>query len=520
MKTRGSSLVKDLGHLINNPIYSDLRILSEDKVILYGCRSILAARSVVLDRLLFNGMKETKQNEIKFPEIKADAIKIILEFLYTGEINELDLTPENVIDAFHAADYFQLIDLQDYIVEFIKKALPNSKNYNNNNNIYIYNYNYNNNDDDGNDDRPKFSAPILLSKAVKKMSASAENNLIKLLTKHVALIPLDIIKSDKLSFQALQCLLYKTLDTDEPFATPEYMVFRHAVIKAAKCVSGDAVSLFEKRLPIKKKFNENNDENNDEINYENNKNHEKNDDGGDEYDDYDENDQLKYEEIKSTVMELFSSVLPYIDLNRIDTDTLINIIEPLEIIPINILLGAYRFKAQNKTALSPLRGIPLYKWDLYWDPRVRGLNLILHDNNQIVESSNIGQNVHHSVRANKIICEEGIYEWDVILEENCTYAWIGVCAERGLDYSSFAGQQSCAWVLGSSGKCYHNSIGFEYTKEFGSGTRITVHLNMTRKTIAFSINGVRHPEITAWLNLPSRLYPVVSLRPPGRIRFI
>ncbi|RHZ44573.1 hypothetical protein Glove_718g29 [Diversispora epigaea] len=63
-------------------------------------------------------------------------------------------------------------------------------------------------------------------------------------------------------------------------------------------------------------------------------------------------------------------------------------------------------------------------------------------------------------------------------------------------------------------------IGFEYTKEFGSGTRITVHLNMTRKTIAFSINGVRHPEITAWLNLPSRLYPVVSLRPPGRIRFI
>ncbi|CAG8521033.1 4418_t:CDS:2 [Diversispora eburnea] len=45
MKMRGSSLVKDLEQLINNPIYSDLRIISEDNVILYGCRSILAARS-------------------------------------------------------------------------------------------------------------------------------------------------------------------------------------------------------------------------------------------------------------------------------------------------------------------------------------------------------------------------------------------------------------------------------------------------------------------------------------------
>ena len=34
----------------------------------------------------------------------------------------------------------------------------------------------------------------------------------------------------------------------------------------------------------------------------------------------------------------------------------------------------------------------------------------------------------------------------------------------------------------------------------------------------FTINGKKYPEISAWDNLPSKLYPVVSLRHPGRSR--
>ncbi|CAG8441102.1 6310_t:CDS:1 [Acaulospora colombiana] len=466
MKSHGSSLAKDLKLLINNSVYSDLKIVCEDNETLYGCRAILAARSEVLDKLLFNGMKESKQNEIKFPEIKSCAMKIILEFLYTDEVNYTAFTPNNIIDTFHAADYFQLPDLQDQLVEYVKKEL----NGGNNNQVL---------------------APELLSNAVRKMSASAENDLIKLLTEHVALISLDTVKYGELSFQGLQCLLSQTFTTKEPFATPEYTVFRYTVIQAAKHVSDEASYLFEKRLPALSKIDE-----------------------AHRFDD----DQSKYEEIRETITEILSSILPYIDLRRIDVNVLADIIEPLGIIPVNVLLDTYRFQAKEKRSLAPIRGTPLYKWDLQWDIRARGINLVLRDENHIVESPKSGQSGHHNIRANKMISGEGIYEWDVTIEETCTYAWVGVCTERGLDYSLFAGQQSCAWVLGSSGKCYHNNIGTNYVAEFGNGTNITVHLNMTDKTIAFSINGIRYPNVSAWKNLPSKLYPVASLNPPGRIR--
>src|SRR6266542_4568415 len=80
---RGYSLTNDLKFLINNKNYSDIKIICQDELIIYGNRAILAARSNVLDRLLFNGMKESTINEIKFPEIKFNAMEIILEYLYT-----------------------------------------------------------------------------------------------------------------------------------------------------------------------------------------------------------------------------------------------------------------------------------------------------------------------------------------------------------------------------------------------------------------------------------------------------
>ena len=60
--TRGYSLGQDLRLLVNNPKYSDIEILCEDEKKLHACRAILAARSEVFDRLLYNGMMK-----IKFP---------------------------------------------------------------------------------------------------------------------------------------------------------------------------------------------------------------------------------------------------------------------------------------------------------------------------------------------------------------------------------------------------------------------------------------------------------------------
>src|SRR5579871_6999719 len=114
--TRGRLLENDLRLLINNPKYSDISILCEDEKKLHGCRAILAARSEVFDRLLYNGMKESYENQISFPKINSSAMKIILEYTYTGSVKEESLNKDNIVEAFRVADYFQLSGLQDFIM--------------------------------------------------------------------------------------------------------------------------------------------------------------------------------------------------------------------------------------------------------------------------------------------------------------------------------------------------------------------------------------------------------------------
>src|SRR5437762_6585465 len=115
--TRGYSLEQDLRSLINNPKYSDIEILCGDEKKLHGCRAILAARSEVFDGLLYNGMKESYEKQIYFPTINSSVMEIILEYTYTGSIKEECLTRDNIIEAFNASDYFQLPDLQDFIMK-------------------------------------------------------------------------------------------------------------------------------------------------------------------------------------------------------------------------------------------------------------------------------------------------------------------------------------------------------------------------------------------------------------------
>ena len=91
---KGSSLEQDLRLLINNPKYSDVEILCKDEKILYGCRAILAARSEVFDRLLYNETKESYEKQISFPEINSTGMKIVLEYIYTGLIKEEPYTIE------------------------------------------------------------------------------------------------------------------------------------------------------------------------------------------------------------------------------------------------------------------------------------------------------------------------------------------------------------------------------------------------------------------------------------------
>ena len=217
--TRGYSLGQDLRFLINNPKYSDIEILCEDEKKLYGCRAILAARSEVFDRLLYNGMKESYEKQVSFPEINSSGMEIILEYVYTGSVEKESLTKDNIVEVFCVADYFQLLSLQDIIMKSVKEHL-------------IENY-----------------LPELLSKAVETMPLTDDNVLLNLLVETIAIVPLDTIEFSRLSIVGLQYLLSNTYEKDKPFATPEYEVFRYGAILAAKQVSDDSYKCMMERLP-------------------------------------------------------------------------------------------------------------------------------------------------------------------------------------------------------------------------------------------------------------------------------
>ncbi|CAG8465665.1 17545_t:CDS:2 [Rhizophagus irregularis] len=421
--TRGYSLEQDLRLLINNQKYSDVEIICEDEKKLHGCRAILAARSEVFDRLLYNGMKESYEKEISFPKINSIGMEMILEYIYTGSIKEESLTKDNMIEIFYAADYFQLTELQNFIMKTFKNTLKKN---------YTENY-----------------SPELLSKFAEKIPLTENNILLNLLVEAVSIIPLNRIEFGRLSISGLQYLLTCTHEEGTPFATPEYEVFRYSAILTAKQVSDNAYKALMKQ--------------------------------------------------------------------RIEGQILTDVIEPLEIISEKIILDVYRQKAKlNESDLNNIRGIPIPV--CVWDDTACGSKLIFENNGKIVRLQSQTKS-SRNVKAKMILEDKGIFEWDFIIEKACGDAWVGVCSPENLNYEFFAGKQPVGWVLGTKGRCYNSGNYINnYCPSFGDGARITVHLDMNKRTCAFTVNGTKYKEVTEWNNLPSKLYPVASLCYPGRFR--
>src|SRR5947207_7762222 len=111
-------------------------------------------------------MKESYETQISFPKINSAGMEIILEYTYTGSIKVESLTKDNTVEAFYAADYFQLPGLQDFILKTVR-----STNF----------------------------TPELLSKVSEKMPLTEDNIFLNLLVEAVANIPLNNIKFGRLS---------------------------------------------------------------------------------------------------------------------------------------------------------------------------------------------------------------------------------------------------------------------------------------------------------------------------------
>uniref|UniRef100_U9UII7 B30.2/SPRY domain-containing protein n=1 Tax=Rhizophagus irregularis (strain DAOM 181602 / DAOM 197198 / MUCL 43194) TaxID=747089 RepID=U9UII7_RHIID len=368
-------------------------------------------------------------------------MEIILEYIYTGSIKNESLTKDNIIEAFYAADYFQLPDLQDFIVKNFKNTLEK-----NNNGNY---------------------SPELLSKFAGKMPLTEDNIF---------------------SYVRFQYLLSCTYEKEKPFATPEYEVFRYSAILAAKQISYDTYKALMEQLPTLEQI--------DNLIQVENKliaNHQK-------------------------VAKELEPLIEYIDFRRIKRGQF-DFIEPLKIIPAEIIQHNSELVDSD---LNNIRGIPIYRFkesELFWDRLACGPELIIEDNGKVVCAPNDLHDSWRSVMAEMVLENKGIFEWDIIIEKSCTIAAVGVCASENFNYETWAWHQTTGWVLSSQGHSVNSGEWLRgYCPSFGDGTKITVHLDMNKRTCAFTVNGTKYPELSAWNNLASKLYPVVSLKYPGRLR--
>eukprot|EP00761_Pharyngomonas_kirbyi_P010238 gb/GECH01010257.1/.p1 GENE.gb/GECH01010257.1/~~gb/GECH01010257.1/.p1 ORF type:complete len:667 (+),score=153.28 gb/GECH01010257.1/:1-2001(+) len=85
-------------------------------------RIILAARSIVFERMLFGYMKESqdKDQQIEIPDIAPSVFKAMLKWIYSDQV---ECGPENVMELFYAAKKYHLEPLIDDCVDFIVKEI-------------------------------------------------------------------------------------------------------------------------------------------------------------------------------------------------------------------------------------------------------------------------------------------------------------------------------------------------------------------------------------------------------------
>ncbi|CAG8440937.1 1029_t:CDS:2 [Diversispora eburnea] len=458
---RGNSLINDLRLLINNSRYSDLEIQCNDGIILYGCRAILAARSNVFNHYLFNNKRNTAGFRMIFSEIDSITMIIILEFMYTGSIQKEFLKIENSVDVFNAAEFFQLVELQNIIIQYLQES-------------FLENLSDN-------------LSPYLLSKTIRIMSPP-NNELIDLLVKYVVKISLDNIPYGQLSLEALNCLLSRisrTIAIDNSFTSFSnngYSILRYAILTSARLISREAENFFENRLPSSNLILQDNYQ----IDYSNDNN---------------------FLIVSLRISEIINPLFEFIDFynySPITSDNEVFIVappipyntKPHE--PSNIIIH----NSQNN--------------ELKWDELMLGPNLIIEDQGRKVNTT-IEVETAQSTRV-KYLMTNGIYEWDIIIGKKSKFAWIGVCSED-YNFPYFSGSQPNAWVLGLDGYCYHNNNqGIKILNTtIKAGSRVTVQLDMDKRRCSFIINKKIY-FMSVWENLSSKLYPLATLRYPSSLK--
>lgn len=210
---------------------------------------------------------------------------------------------------------------------------------------------------------------------------------------------------------------------------------------------------------------------------------------------------------QSPASEEWRQVLQSIQFEKIPTSLLQHDIERLELVPMDVFLHAYRTQATRFSNIALKSSI--------WDPGCRGKDVRIEQ-----DLCDFQSKYHQGARTQTpFVC--GLHCWDIIIEKYCDLVWVGVVSE-GANMNDWLGKQVSGWMFGSNGTLCHNTRqdNGPYSNKYGTNFRenavLTARLDMNKRELGFSVNGVDFG--VAFKNLPCKVYPAVSCRNPGAIK--
>ena len=136
---------QDMCQLYLNQDYSDVKFLGEffiiykisqklsfsiinnnftvENQVLYAHKVILAARSEYFRALLYGGLVESTQSEIKLTTTPVCAFKALLRYIYSGSLNLSQMKEENILDILGLSNQYGFIELEESISEHLRQIL-------------------------------------------------------------------------------------------------------------------------------------------------------------------------------------------------------------------------------------------------------------------------------------------------------------------------------------------------------------------------------------------------------------
>ncbi|XP_055951698.1 uncharacterized protein LOC129987790 [Argiope bruennichi] len=114
------TLVKDLKSLYEEGVLCDVHLLAEGMTF-PAHKNVLCARSPIFRRMFTQDEAAMNNKEVKLPDMDADSVRKMLEFIYTDEVKDLD--SKSALNLYSAAACYELVHLKYQCSKILKANL-------------------------------------------------------------------------------------------------------------------------------------------------------------------------------------------------------------------------------------------------------------------------------------------------------------------------------------------------------------------------------------------------------------